>query len=192
MRTFGCLALLGLVGWLTLEVWAWLALSQQLNSHFEAQIGSGGYLLTIGWMILMFFLGVRFTKHHAGRIMAGLLTGQAGRHILGAIGGVLLALPGFISDIPGILLLLPPVQIVLGTLGNALVAAVVKQTMGRMMGGVGGLFGGGMPGGGMAGGFAGMFPGMQPRSGGGPAMKPDDQIIRPKRPKIIDTTVEKD
>ena len=191
MRTFGCLALLGLVGWLTLEVWAWLALSQYLNQHFEAQIGSGGYLLTIGWMIVMFFIGVRFTKYHAARIMGGLLTGQAGRHILGAVGGVLVALPGFLSDLPGFLLLLPPVQMVLGTLGNALVAAVVKQTMGRMMGGAGGLFGG-MQAGGMMGGLGGMFPGMQPRSGSGPAMKPDDQFVRPKRPKIIETTVEKD
>jgi UPF0716 protein FxsA len=94
----------------------------------------------------------------------------------------MVAMPGLLSDMLGLLLLLPPVQLALGRVGNAVVASVAKRAMGGMMGGAGGgLFGafgkmGGSP-----------FPGMQPRGFPG---KPDDRVVR--KPKIIDTTVEKD
>lgn len=178
-RSIGCLLLFAVVAWLGLEVWTWLAISRWLNHTYESSIGSGGYLLTLGWIVVSLVVGIKLARWHLSRVMVGLMNGTAGRHILGVIGAVLLALPGFLSDIPGILLLLPPVQALLGKLGAALMASVVKRSMGKM-------FGGGFPGGGAAGGgFPGMFPGMKP-------MTPDDRARFNKPGKTYDTTVEKD
>lgn len=185
-RGIGCIFLLAVIAWLGLEVWTWLALSQWLNRTFASDIGSGGYLLTTGWIVLGLVIGIKLARFHISRVMVGLMNGTAGRHVLGATGAIFLALPGFLSDIPGILLLLPPVQAVLGKLGAAILASVVKRSIGKMFGGGGGGgFPGGFPGGGKGPGIPGPFPGMQP-------MKPDDRARFNKPSKTYDTTVEKD
>ncbi len=184
-RRIGCLLLLAVLAWLGLEVWTWLALSRWLNHTYETSIGSGGYLITTGWIVVSLVVGIKLTRWHLSRVMAGLMSGTAGRHILGAVGAVLLALPGFLSDVPGLLLLLPPVQSLLGRLGAALLASVVKRSMGKMFGGG---FPGGFPGGkpGGAAGFpSGPFPGMKP-------MTPDDRARFNKPGKTYDASVEKD
>lgn len=190
-RSIGCILLLAVVAWLGLEVWTWLAISQGLNRAFASDIGSGGYLLTSGWIVITLIIGIKLARFHISRVMVGLMNGTAGRHVLGAAGGVLLALPGFLSDIPGILLLLPPIQALLGTLGAAILASVVKRSMGKLFGGGGfsgggaGGFPGGSPGGGAGPGIPGPFPGMKP-------LTPDDKARFNKPGKTYDTTVEKD
>ncbi len=184
-RAFGCLFLLAFLAWFALEIIVFAAVSGWMNRHWETYIGSGGWFICLGWTVLTVILGIKLARWHLTRVMSGILTGTAGRHLIGVAGAVLLALPGLLSDIPGLLLLLPPVQRALGRLGGAVMASVMKRTMGKMM--AGGMGPGGF--GGMAG-MAGMmgagpFPGMQP-------MKPDEMARFPKRPKTIDTTVEKD
>jgi UPF0716 family protein affecting phage T7 exclusion len=130
--------------------------------------------------VVVAVVGGRIVKYHVAQVIPTLLVGKAGRHVVGAIGGVLLAIPGLISDIPGLLLLFPPVQAVLGNLGNALVASIIKRSMGKMFGGGASPFGGGAP---FPGGPS-LFPGMTPRA--------DDQAAFPRRGKVIDTVAEKD
>ncbi len=177
-RGLGCLLVLAVIAWLGLEVIAWLLLSRLLNHLFETSIGSGGYLLTIGWMVLSLVVGIKLARYHISRVMGGLMNGTAGRHVLGAAGAILLALPGFISDVPGLLLLLPPVQTMLSRMGAAILASVVKRSMGK-------LFGGGFPGAQLGAGSSGPFPGMKP-------MTPDDRARFGKPGKTYDATVEKD
>jgi hypothetical protein len=118
-----------------------------------------------------------------------MLDGTIGRRLIGIIGGILLAFPGFVSDVPGLLFSLPPVQILLGRLGAAIAASVAKRTIGGMFRGAGGFPGSGFPGGGMPG----IPPGMFPK--GFPGLKPDDSLPfgRPPggAPKTYDVEPEK-
>lgn len=186
-KGLGCLVLLALVAWIGVEVIVFYEASVWMNRHWESAIGSGGWILCVVWTVVAIIIGVKLGKWHAARIMGGVLNGTAGRHVLGLIGAVLVAVPGLISDVFGVVLLLPPVQRVFSRFGALVVAAVVKRTMGKMMGG-GGMAGfggmGGMqfPGGGFPGG---PFPGMKP-------MTPDDRARFPKPAKTIDVAPEKD
>lgn len=175
MAKLGCLALLLLGGWLCLEVWAFLLIAELVGqrwfgSTLSAVLPVGLALLALSW------LGVKAAKLHISRMMAGLLTGTAGRHAVGCLGGVLVAIPGPILKLPGALLLLPPVQRLLGGMGQLVMAAVVRRQMGKM-------FPPGFP---MPPGGAGPFPGMAPFAG----FKPDDRVRR-GAPKTIDTTAER-
>jgi len=176
MRALGCLGVLLVLSWLFVEAWAYILTARFLNASFGESIGSGGWWLPAVWIIAMAVVGVKLVKHHVAQVVPALLMGKAGRHVVGAFGGVLLLIPGIISDVVGLFLLLPPVQIALGKLGNAVVASIVKRTMGSM-------FGGGKAG--PLGGFplGGPFPGMSPRA--------DDRAAF-KVPKTYDTTVERD
>lgn len=183
-RGIGCLFILLVIAWLGVEVLAYVGASRFINTHFESTVGSGGYFIVAVWIIISLVLAIRIGRWHASQIMPGVLKGTAGRHVVGVIGAILLGLPGLLSDIPGLLLLLPPVQSLFGKLGGAVMAVMVKRTMGKMAGGMGGL-GGGFPGGAFPGG---PFPGMQP-------LKPDDKARfgKPGKPgKTYDTTVEKE
>ena len=173
MKALGCLGLLAVLSWLCLEAWAYMFTARLLNAHFAESIGSGGWWIPAVWIVAMAIVGGRIVKYHVAQVIPALLAGKAGRHVVGALGGVLIAIPGLISDIPGLLLLLPPVQTALGSLGNALVASVVKRSMGKMFGGASPFGGGASP-----------FPGMRPRA--------DDQATFPRRGKVIDTVAEKD
>ena len=186
-RGLGCLFFFVVLGWLALEVWTYVAASRFLNTHFEATVGSGGYLIVLLWIALSLVVAIKLGRWHLTKVMPGVLNGSAGRHVVGVLGAVLLGLPGLLSDIPGLLLLLPPVQSLLGKLGAAVMAVIVKRSMGKMMGG--GFPGGGFPGGSFPGGnpFAGgsPFPGMRP-------LMPDEKARFGKGGKTYETTVEKD
>lgn len=180
MKALGCFGLLALLSWLALETYVYLLVAGYLNTHHGASLGTAGWWLPMLWILAALVVGIKLAKRHVTQIVAGILTGTAGRHVVGALGAVLLAIPGLLTDLPGLLLLLPPVQIGLGKLGNKIVSSIVKQVMGRMMGGGGGL--GGFP---FPGGFGAKspFPGMMPKA--------DDRIPFKKPGKIIDTTVER-
>ena len=167
-RGLGCLLVLLIFGALCVELWAFLIIRAYVDDTL------GPILL----LVAMSYIGVRVVIVQARMLPMDLLAGRGGRRLVGVVGGVLLAFPGFISDALGILLLLPPVQIVLSGLGQRLAASLMRTITGRMMGG-----GGGFPG--MPKGFPGGFPG-----GPFPGMKPDERFRKPT--KTIDTTVEKD
>ena len=179
-RGLGCLLLLLVVAWLGLEVLAYIGVSRFLNTHFESTIGSGGYLIVLLWMVGSLVIAIKLGRWHVAKVAPGILNGTAGKHVVGALGAILLGLPGLLSDVPGILLLLPPVQSLLGKLGTAVMAVIVKRSMGKMMGA--GFPGGGFPGGGFPGGA---FPGMKP-------LTPDDKARFGKPGKTYNTTIEKD
>lgn len=178
---FGCLLGLLLIGAMSVELWFFLVLAT--DRWVQERITVLGLVIALA---LALFVGIKLARRNGGRIMAGLLTGGAGPALVGTIGGVLLAFPGFLSDIPGILLLLPPVQRLFGALATKVAMSIARNAMSKMMGG-GGFPG--MPPGGFPGGFPGMPPGGFP-GGPFPGMKPDDRVRRP--PRTIDTTVEKD
>jgi UPF0716 family protein affecting phage T7 exclusion len=182
-KGLGCLVLLAAFAWFGVEAIVFYEATVFLNRQFEASIGSGGWIILLVWAVLMVVIGVKLAKAHLPQIMAGLLTGTAGRHLIAVIGAVLLAIPGLLSDVFGLVLLFPPVQILLGKLGTKLVSSISRFAMQRVMGGKGGPFAGGFPGGGFPGGA---FPGMKP-------MTPDDRARFPakKSGKIIDVTPEK-
>lgn len=180
-RGLGCLLLLFIVAWLCLEVLAYIGVSRLINSSFESTVGSGGYLIVIAWMVLSLVIAIKLGRWHVAKVAPGILNGTAGKHVVGALGAILLGLPGLLSDVPGILLLLPPVQSLLGKLGTAVMAVIVKRSMGKM---IGGGFPGGFPNVGFPGG-ASPFPGMKP-------LTPDDKARFPKPGKTYDTTIEKE
>lgn len=173
----GCLLALAVIGALSVELWFMLTLFEV--RWVRDRLGAFGVILGI---IVISWIGVQIAMFHGRRIMAEFLTGGAGKRLVGLIGGVLLAFPGYLSDAVGLLLLLPPVQVLFGRVANLVVAAMARNAMKGMMGGKG------FPGGGFPG-FPGGFPG-----GGGPfpGMKPDDKGFFPRPTKTIDTTVDKD
>ena len=174
MKKLGCLFLVFLVGWLCLEVWVYLLVSAWVGTRFFGSALSGYFPVAVV-IIVCLVLGIRIAKAKGQRIMAGLLTGTAGLHAVGAVGGALVAIPGLLLKIPGFLLLLTPVQKLFGSLAMKVVGAIARQQMAKMMGG-------GMPGGFPGGGFP--FPGRPDDRAPFPGMKP--------RPKVIDTTAEKE
>lgn len=194
MRRLGCLGLLlGLVI-ASAEAWSFVLASRLLRAHASGIIGGTGWVDTVLPIILlqaaMIALGVVVVRRAIARmptVLMGAMMGQgdgAGRVAVQALGGLLLIIPGFLLDVLGILLLLPPVQALFGKLGQRVLMALLKQQMARM-------FPGGRPPG--AGGFPGFpgfpggpFPGMSPR---GPLM-PDDRVQRGPA-KVVDTTAER-
>jgi len=84
--------------------------------------GKIGLWATLGWVVLSAVLGVFVMRLSAARQAVALRGGLAGLRdparmaaggMLSLLGGVLLILPGFFTDGLGLLLLLPPVQMLL-------------------------------------------------------------------------------
>jgi UPF0716 family protein affecting phage T7 exclusion len=161
-RGLGCLMLLLVLGAFAGELWVFLVVRERVDDTL-------GPLLVI---IATSYIGVRVAIWHGQKLPLDLLAGTAGRRLIAVLGGVLLAFPGLVSDVLGLLLLLPPLQSVLAGFGQRLASSLMRNIMSRMGGGS---FPGGMPGG---------FPG-----GPFPGMKPDDRFTKPT--KTIDTTLEK-
>jgi UPF0716 protein FxsA len=174
MKKLGCLLVLLVAGWLCLELLVYLEVSRWVGKHFFGAELSG-YLPVALFIIVCLVVGVRLAQRQGKQIMGGLLTGTAGTFAVGTLGAVLFAVPGLLLKGPGLLLLLPPMQRLLGAVAMKVVGAVVRQQMAKMMGG--GFPAGGFP----VGGFP--FPGGPDDRTPFPGMKP--------RPKIIDTTAEK-
>jgi UPF0716 protein FxsA len=176
MRAIGCLGLVAVLGFLAVEIWFFWLMSGW-TSHLVWNENGHDVLTCFFLMAVLMLVGWRLAAWHIRQIPMAFLAGKAGRHFIGALGGVLLVLPGFLTDAVGVLLLLPPIQIGFSALGNRLLGSVARVAMQRMMGGR-------MPGG---------MPGMPGFPGG---LKPDDILRFPgmqKRggPKTYDTTVEK-
>lgn len=166
----GCVVLLAFFAGMLTDLWWSLACCLWFGRTMHGDAASGilpGAIL----VLLSLWFGIVLAKRQAGKIMLGLLSGRAGRHAVAVLAGVLFALPGFGSDLLALLLLLPPMPILLGSLGNRVVSAVIRRQMAKMAGG-GRIFPG-----------AGPFPGMRP-----------DESLRqaPKAPRTYDTTAERE
>jgi UPF0716 family protein affecting phage T7 exclusion len=159
MRKVGCLGILLLIGLFSVELWLYLVVAQHLND----------YLVPILVMIAMGIIGFKVARHHFARIAANMLSGKAGRHLVGAAGGMLMVFPGLGSDALGVLLLLPGINHLLGRFGDVVMMSMARQGLQRMFGGK-----------------PGMMPGF-PLPG-----RPDDRAAFPRGRKTYDTKAEKD
>ena len=162
--------------WLALEVLTFVYASRGLG-HLIYQDPASGYVPAALLIVVTLIVGIKIAKQSITQIMPSFLTGGAGRHVMAALGGVLLAIPGFLTDVPGVLLLLPPVQRGLGNLGQKILAAVVQRQMKTMFGGKAGAnpFAGGMP-------FpGGPFPGMAPRVDESIRRAPKTYTVNPEK-----------
>jgi UPF0716 family protein affecting phage T7 exclusion len=168
MRGLGCIGFLLFILLLCVEFYVLLVVMGWVKDIL------GPILVLVALMVV----GVKLAQFHAKRLPIDLMSGKGGGRLIALIGALLIAVPGFITDVIGLLLQLPFVQRLFSKLGMALAASVVKRAMG-------GGFGKGFPGGFPAGGFpTGPFPGM----------KPDDRITtgKPGGPKTYDVQPDKD
>lgn len=111
-----------------------------------AQFISGWYVFF--WFILAAIIGFQLLRSSTATIMPQLqqmqLTGQMGgdsavsRKVAVAVAGVLLIIPGLVTDVIALLMLLPPVQKALTTLLMGVMAKRQQAMMEKMMGGMGG------------------------------------------------------
>jgi UPF0716 family protein affecting phage T7 exclusion len=177
MQKFGCLLLLMVLGWMCLELYVVL----ELVLRFEDAV------LPIAAVVALSIIGWKLVQFHKNRMMVSFAQGQAGSRIIGMLGAVLIVIPGFISGFIGLLLQIPFIQRLFASLGNKIMASMMKRFMG-----------GGFPGAGFPGaGFPGGFPGGMPKGGfpGFPGMmqRPDERISMPKAaPKTYDVKPEKE
>ncbi|MBA3699940.1 MAG: FxsA family protein [Planctomycetes bacterium] len=171
MRRFGCLGILLVIALLTLEFYV-LLIAMDLMKDILAPL-----LI----MAVMTVIGVKLAQFHAKRLPQALLSGQGGGRLIALIGALLILIPGFITDVIGLILQIPLVQRLFSKVGMVLAASLVKRAMG---GGFKGFPGGGFPGAG--------FPGGMP-GGPFPGMKPDEHITTGKPgPKTYDVKPDKD
>jgi UPF0716 family protein affecting phage T7 exclusion len=176
MRGIGCISILLFIFLLCVEFYVLLVVMGWMKDIL-------GPLLILAVMTVV---GVKVAQFHMKRLPQALMSGQGGRRVIGLVGGLLIVIPGFITDIVGLLLQVPFVQRLFSKLGMLVAASLVKRAMG---GGLGKGFPG-FPGGGFPGGFpGGAFPG-----GPFPGMKPDDRITSGKAggPKTYDVQPDKD
>lgn len=109
-------------------------------------VGSMWYVFF--WFIIAFFIGLNMVRSSTSSIMPQLqqmqMTGQLGgdpavtKKLALAMSGFLLMVPGLISDVLAVLVLIPPVQT---AFRNALMKTMAKRQqamMDKMMGGMGG------------------------------------------------------
>ena len=197
MGKIGCAAAVVLLGMLGLEVWVYLLVSRLVVHDYFVP------LVVIG---VMSIIGVAMIRRTIAQIPMALLGGGGGRLMVRMMAGALLVFPGLLTDALGLLLLLPGVNRLFSTLGNKILAAVIKRSMAAMMKGGAGGAGGGFAAFGQLGGFPGAkgggfpgFPGFPAPGGQAPRLSPDDQASFPpkgripgKPPKTYDTTAEKE
>lgn len=146
-------------------------------------VGSGWYVFF--WFIAAFVLGLNLVRGSTAHIMPqmqqmqmGAITGdspQMGKHLTRAIAGVLLLIPGLLSDAIAVLLLIPAVQ---NMFKNVAMKAMQKRQQAMMNQMMGGMMGG-QPGSGGAQGnpFAEMMRQMQEMQQGGRGANQDSTII---------------
>ena len=108
-------------------------------------VGSMWYVFF--WFIVAFFIGLNLVRSSTSSIMPQLqqmqMTGQLGgdpaitKKLALAMAGVLLLIPGLISDVLAVLMLIPPVQTVFRNLLMKMLAKRQQAMMNKMMGGMG-------------------------------------------------------
>ena len=166
----GCLLFLVLFGWMAVEVWVGMLIGEAFDHEYF------GVLIVA---IVLTIVGIQQLRRRIQTLPQAMMDGSIGRRAVGIFGAIMLAIPGFITDTLGILLLLPPLQIAFASFAAKVFQQMAQRAAQQMAGkgfpggfpgGAGGFPGGagGFPGGGFPGG-AGGFPG-----GGFPSMKPDD------------------
>ena len=176
MRRFGCLAVLIVIALLSVEFYVLLLVMDWMKDIL-------GPLLIICALTIV---GVKIVQFHLKRLGPAFVTGQIGGRIIGLIGGLLVAIPGFITSIIGLLLQIPPVQKLFSRIGMMLAASIMKRVL---SGGFGKSFSGGFPGG---------FPGNALPPGGFPGLKPDERLplgkptLAKSNPKTYDVQPDKD
>lgn len=129
---------------LILEVFVWIGVGDL--------VGSMWYVFF--WFIAVFFIGLNIVRKHAAGLMPQMQQMQAGQmsadpalsgNLPKIIAGFLLMIPGLISDVLAVLILLPPVQNALkATMMNVMAKrqqAMMEKMMGGMMGDMGGMGG---------------------------------------------------
>lgn len=138
------IALLVLIG-LVLEIFVWIGVGDL--------VGSMWYVFF--WFVLAFFIGVNMIRTHA----AGLQQMKQGQmsfdpsmtnNLPKIIAGLLLLIPGLITDVLALLILIPPVQQALKAVAMKTMMkrqqAMMEKMMGGMMGGMGDMNGAGAQG----------------------------------------------
>jgi UPF0716 protein FxsA len=166
MKKLIVLLLLGVVALLVLELWVLLEVMRLVKDVL-------GPLLAL---VALSVIGFKVIGMHVRRLPTAFLSGAIGPRLIGLLGGVLLALPGFLTAILGALLQIPVLQRWLGSVGSRLAAALSRTALSGGLGPLAGM--GGFPG------APGAFPGMFPR------LTPDERIRGGKR--TYDTTAERD
>ena len=130
------LFLIVLVG-LILEVFVWIGVGDL--------VGSMWYVFF--WFIVAFFIGINLIRKYAGGLMPKMQQMRSGQmsgdpalmaNLPKILAGLLLLIPGLISDVLAVLILIPSVQ---NLLKNALMKTMAKRQqamMEKMMGGMSG------------------------------------------------------
>lgn len=150
------LALIVLIG-LVLEIFVWIGVGDL--------VGSMWYVFF--WFIAAFFIGMNMIRTHASGLMPQMQQMQQGHmsadpnltnNLPKIISGLFLMIPGLITDLIALLILIPPVQAAFKAMMMKTMMkrqqAMMEKMMGGMMGDLGGM--GGM--GGMSGGAQGQNP----------------------------------
>jgi UPF0716 family protein affecting phage T7 exclusion len=189
MRKIGCLLFLLVVGLLAVALWFALLVAEWVSP------GNPEYLGSILGVVILSIIGFQVARSRSRRLPQAMMAGTPGPAFVGLLGAMLIALPGYLSGLVGLLLQLPALQRAFGTVATTLLMRNLQKMMGGGMGGLGGMppggfpggFPGGTPPGGFPGGFPGKFPGAPP-PGAFPGMQPDS---RSRRGKVIDTTAER-
>ncbi|MDN8229852.1 FxsA family protein [Acinetobacter baumannii] len=111
-----------------------------------AQFISGWYVFF--WFIIAFFIGLTLIRNSTAGIMPQLqqmqMTGQLGndptvtKKLAYAFAGFLLMLPGLVSDVLALLILIPSVQTAFRNIAMRTLAKRQQAMMNKMMGGMGG------------------------------------------------------
>lgn len=117
-----------------------------------AQFISGWYVFF--WFIIAFFIGLNMLRSSTASIMPQLqqmqMTGQmgsdpvVGRKMIMALAGFLVMVPGLITDVVALLILIPGVQ---NLFKNMLMTTIARRQQAMMEKMMGGMMGGQMPGG---------------------------------------------
>lgn len=131
------IALIVLIG-LVLEILVWIGVGDL--------VGSMWYVFF--WFVAAFFIGINMIRTHA----SGLQQMKQGQMALDPsltnnlpkiIAGILLIIPGLLSDLLALLILIPPVQQALKAVAMKTMMkrqqAMMEKMMGGMMGGMGGM-----------------------------------------------------
>ena len=119
-----------------LEIAVWIGVAQFI---------SGWYVFF--WFIIAFFIGLNMLRSSTSTIMPQLqqmqMSGMMGndpaiaKKMATAFAGILLMIPGLITDVLALLMLLPPVQNMIKKAGMNFMAKKQQAMMNNMMGGMG-------------------------------------------------------
>ncbi|MEI5103555.1 FxsA family membrane protein [Streptomyces sp. PmtG] len=134
---------LGVAAWLVLEIWLLIVVAGALS-------GLTVFLLLVGGLVLGSFV-IKRAGRRAFRNLSETLRqqqqggpapapDQGGGSALTMLGGLLLILPGLISDVLGLLLLVPPLQKALSRSAERAVERKLRQAAAAAPGGLGDAF----------------------------------------------------